>query len=257
MDIEDLMREGPHPAIPPNTGERRTLSWTLPDWLAFERDIRTAFPNAFFYEKWPNKTEASVRPEIRVLKRLDEPGIGRGIGVMFPYPGWKPELVVIEPKSPDWVHYWTWKNYLSPCLAFSVRPHNDPFSDRLREVEPDSIVQSWGTRDLTTSYRREISAEGKMIRRILRMIDKRCGWAVPVRYASYADFRAGKGHISKYLRTERCRASPDVIEWANGSPDRVIACQEIGMALFEVWMPLDRVPETLWDGIRRPKWAQR
>ncbi len=257
MDIEDLMREGPHPVIPPNTGQRVTLSWTLPDWLAFERDIRTAFPGAFFYEKWRYSWEYVPRPSPRIVERLDDPGIERDINVMFPYPGWEPELVLIEPKGPTSPYSWTWKNYLSPRLTFSVRPHNDPFERRFRETEPDSVVQVWGTRDLLTSYRRELSAEGKMIRRILRMIDKRCGWAVPVRYASYADFRAGKGQISRYLGSERCRASPAVIEWAMASEDRVIFCQEITNDIVEVWMPLERVPESLWDGIRRPKWAQR
>jgi hypothetical protein len=257
MNIEDLMREGPHPAIPPNAGHRRTVSWTVPDWLAFEQDIRTAFPNAFFYECWKAKTDPVVAPTFRILGRLDEPDIVRDVGVMFPYPGWEPELVVIEPRRPDWLHHWTWKNYLSPHISFSVRPHNEPFEGLFCDSEPESTVQVWGTREILTSYRRELAAERRIVNRVLRMIDKRSGWAVPIYCKSYADFRAGNGRISRNLRVERCRTSPAVIEWAKGDPNRVIRCQELYKDTVEVWMPLELVPEEWWAGIRRPKWTER
>lgn len=257
MKIEDLMREDERPAIPPNAGHRVAVSWTVPDWLAFERDIRAAFPNAFFYEDWPRKTDTKVAPTFRILGRLDEPDIRRDVKLMFPYPGWKPELVFIQPERPGWPHHWAWKNYLSPIISFSVRPHNEPFDDLFDAADPQSKIRTWSTCEIETSYRRQLSDEVRLVRKILRMADRRCARAVPVNFGSYADFLSGNGRVSRFVRSERCLASSTVIDWANGAPDRLIRCLHLSEGTFEVWMPLERVPDSWWGDIPKPKWAQR
>lgn len=257
MKFEELMREGPRPAIPPNAGHRISVSWSVPDWLAFEADIRTAFPNAFFYERWKAKTDPAVAPSFRILNRLDEPDIERDVCLMFPYPGWEPELFLQEPDYPGPMPHWTWKNYLSPRISFSMRPHNEPRDDIFCESEPESVVKVWGARDILTSYRRELFDERRLVGRIVRMIDRRSRWGVPVYSRSYADFRTGKGWISRYLRNERCRVSPAVIDWANGGPRRLVRCQEVYKDTVSVWATLEQVPEEWWAGIRKPKWAER
>ncbi len=257
MKFENLMREGHVPAIYPNAGHRISVSWTVPDWLAFEQDVRTAFPNAFFYERWKAKTDPDVAPTFRVLSRLDEPDIERDVCVMFPYPGWKPELLLEMPERPGWPHHWTWKNYLSPRISFSMRPHNEPFEDIFRASEPDCAVQMWGTRDILTSYRKVLSDERKLVGKIVRMIDRRSRWAVEALCGSYAELLAGKGKISRYLRTQRCRASPAVIEWANDGPNRLIFCQEVYKDTVLAWLTREQVPEEWWNGISKPKWALR
>lgn len=258
MTIENVWREGPMPTIPANAGERRTISWTLPDWLAFEREIRSAFPNAFFYEEWSRRSGPAAKPKPRILERLDEAGIEREVCVRFPYPGWEPELVLIDNPRPTWEPFWTWKHHVSPSLRFSVRRHDKAFERSFSSTEPSRVVSVWGVCDLTTSYRRQIPAERQLIAKILRMIERRSRKVVPVYFHSYADYCAGKGEISPgFMRQASCLASKSVIEWAKSGPDRLIFFQSIVENVVQVWMPAELIPESWWTGIRRPKWAQR
>ena len=257
MKIEDLMREGERPVIPPDAGHRITVSWTVPDWLAFEADIRAAFPNAFFYEEWPKMRDPEIKPEVRIINRLDEAGIRREINLMFPYAGWAPELEWIPPRDRTEMPFWTWRNYLSPIISFTMRQHNEPFEKIFRASEPNCAVQMWGRRDILTSYRKVLSDERKLVGKIVRMIDRRSRWAVEALCGSYAELLAGKGKISRYLRTQRCRVSPAVIAWANEAPNRLIFCQEVYKDTVLAWLTLEQVPEQWWTGISKPKWALR
>ncbi len=203
-------------------------------------------------QRWP------AHPKLRIIERLDEPGIERDICAMFPYPGWKPELELDDNPNRSWRPFWTWKNYLSPRLRFSIRPHDEPFRGSFSDTEPERKVSTWGSRDFTTSFRKSIPAERKLVAKVLRMIEKRSRKVVAIDYRSYAEYRDGKGKIAVYaMRGESLYVSPSVIEWAKSGPDRFVQLtgyihgQEMG------WLPTELVPEALWSGIKRPKWAQR
>lgn len=258
MSIENVWREGIHPALPPNAGHRRRMSWAIADWLAFERDLRAAFPNVFFYEEWSRVKDWPARPKLRIIERLDEPGIEREVCAMFPYPGWEPELAFDDTPGRSWRPFWTWKNYLSPHLRFSVWERDEPTKKAFSATERNRIVSSWGSRELTTSFRKSLPAEGRLVAKVLRMIEKRSRKVVPVDFRSYAEFRDGKGKIAAYaMRWESLYASTAVVEWAKSGPDRLVQFESPVHGSERGWLPPECLSDAHWEGIRRPKWAQR
>lgn len=258
MTVENIWREGHRPTISPGAGHRWAVSWTLDDWRGFERDLRRAFPNVFFYENLGRAADRPERPEPRVLQRLDEPDIRRDICIMFPYPGWKPELVYVPSKSWQCGAYWTWKNYLSPQLTFGIRPHDRPFETEFSAAEPDRRVQIWGRKEILSSYRRTIPEEGRIVGKIKRMVAARSCNTVALRFRSYADFRDGGGTIAAdWMRWESLLASAAVIDWVKSGPDRLVMREDVGENLTMGRLPAELVPDGLWRGLRRPKWAAR
>jgi len=257
MDFETLRHEGPMPAISPNAGARRILCWTRSDMGAFGDALRKAFPNVLFFEDFRHPKWTMDAPRPRFLERLDDPTIVKNIEIIFPFHGWRPELASVSNGPGPYARFWTWSNYLSPIATIWMNARDtDVMSDwngRTMEVP----IESWREGAITTSYRREIREERKIAEKVIRIAERSCIRMVPVGWNSYDEFRERAGGISLVgLRYGFGWVTSAVIDWYRAAPNRAIKLTIRGNNYGSGNLPVEDVPDSWWEGIRRPKWAQ-
>ncbi len=263
-DFDDLRREGPIPAIVPNFGHRREICWTRADLGRFGDALRRAFPDAFFYEHFESGDETCPKPSPLVPERLDDPRIVNSIHVLFPYPGWKPKLVLATYDPGRVKPYWTWSHYVSPILTINNGLRGSgalnidaSAPDTWIDEAADSPIETWRLSSVTTSYRRELPEERRIQARALRILERMCVRTVPVRWDTYADFQARKGRVRKSGFLAGCGwVTPAVLDWYRAAPRRAIDLGLFMQGSADSCLPVDEVPDSWWGDVRKPKWAQ-
>jgi len=249
--------EGHHPIVSPNAGYRQEHFWTSADAQLFGERLRAEFPQVLFYVVVGSKRDPAKEPQIDFLERLGTVPTRDSITAFFPYPGWQPELVWVEKPQSGSPPYWTWRNYLSPILSIEVGPDSSGNAVPWSRVSGQSRHLDWPADSVSTSYRRSFPDEARIARRVIALVRSMCVRTVPVFWKSESDYRAGTGIVSRAgMMLGHGRATPSVVEWYRAEPDRSIGFHRIGGGGAFGCLPVDEVPDSWWDGIRRPKWAQ-
>jgi len=260
MNIDDLMREGERPAISPNAGRVRDLAWTPEDWGRYGAALKAAFPDILFYEDFGHVAYREEKPEVRFFERLDDPAIARRIRAFFPYEGWKPDLVRVLHRFPYGSDpmYWTWAHYLSPLLGLNETSKRSAGHMDWRGQAVDAPIEVWHAGRLNTSYRRLLVEERRIEGKVYRLAQKQCVRAVPVDWSSLEDFRAGRFTVSKVgFMIGKGWTSQAVVDWCLEKPQRVIDLFVNVNGSAHACLPVERVPDSAWGDIRKPKWAER
>lgn len=258
MDFDELRREGPTPAIYPNAGRRQEIYWTGEDASKYCALLRKAFPQILFYEDFREAAELEAKPTVQFVKQLDSLFRCVHIHAFIPHDRWKPELIrkPVVPESKR--NLWTWAHYLSPRLSihlsFGGRPSWLPW-----RTEPDAPkVEHWGSTPILTSYRRELPGEQRISDKFVALARKLCVRTVPVRWASRRDLEEGKGRVSRAgFMTGDGWTTPAVVDWCLAKPGRVIGFFPAASGWAHGCLPIERVPDSWWGDIRKPKWTER
>jgi hypothetical protein len=260
MDIEDLMREGPTPAIGPDAGHRRRIVWTIDDAQQFVELLRAEFPNVFLYEDFGWRASRPEMPQVRIVERVDDIRTIHEINAILPYRDWKPDLVQVESSRPGGPPRWVWARYVSPQISFHLpcdpvhRPDwHEAGRSRVRPFE------AWVGEDLMTSYRRELPEEKRALDRIIGIARKLCVLAVPVAWESEAAYLGGNGRVlGRPKMPLRSRwATPATIKWCRAAADRVLDGTAWASGGAYGYLPPELVPDSWWGDIAKPKWARR
>jgi hypothetical protein len=259
MDFEDLRREGSFPAIIPNAGSDVLLAWAPADFGRFGEILRAAFPGIVFYETFLTSVDGPEPPEIRWLDRLDDPTIEHEPCAFIPYPGWEPKLVLETSRLGSGRKYWTFARYLSPQFSISSFPGLPIGHENWRGRAAAAPIEYWKYRGVAVSYRKALPDEVRIAAKFIRLAKKLCVRTVPVKWGSYAHFRAGDGRvIENWHRFPPGWASQAAVDWCRAAPGRVIGlsvdAQQEPKAFG--YMPADCVPDSWWGAKSRPKWAQ-
>lgn len=250
--------EGHHPIVAPNAGYRQDFHWTAADAQVFGERLRAEFPHVRYYVVVGSKRDPSKAPEVRFLEGLGTVSARDTITAIFPYPGWRAELVWVEKPQKASMPYWTWRNYLSPIVSIAYRLESRGYSAPWSTLSGQDRHLDWPADSVSTSYRRSFSQEARIARRVISLVRSMCVRTVPVFWKSESDYRAGTGIVSRSgMMLGHGRATPSDLEWYRAEPDRSIGFHEIGGGGAFGCLPVDEVPDSWWDGIRRPKWAQR
>jgi hypothetical protein len=258
MDISDLKREGDHPVISPNAGQGREFCWAPADWGRYGEELKRAFPHVVFHEELGYEAHDEEKPEVRFFERLDDPAISQPITAVFPYPGWKPELVRVTHRLGPPTQYWTWKRYLSPRLRLSVRKQDKCALDNWRGQAADAPIEEWPASRYNSSYRRLLREEQQIATKAFRIAQKLSVRAVPVSWKSLADFREGRFRVSDAgFMIGKGWVSQRVVDWCLQKPQRVMQMFVNVPGSAHGCLPVERVPDSAWGDIHKPKWAQR
>ena len=258
MDVRQLLWEGPDPATPPNTGRHIRFGWRLEDWKQFEKSVRAAYPNVFFYEQLKNSEESGeTEPPLTRIERLDQSRSDRTIRMLFPNPDWVPKLIRLPDKRGKL--YWTFDQYWSPRIWFGS-PADGPdatWQSRPWHIDGVSPVEVWASREIQSSFRRQFAHEVKCEAKIMRLACKIGRRMVRVRWESFADYRRGVGRVDRFFSTSASYfASDSVVEWCRRGDSRVLNLMTLnreGLALSH--MPPEDVPEHFWGDVKKPKWV--
>lgn len=255
MDFDDLRREGEHPAIVPDAGLRRTLAWTRADCGRYGELLKQTFPNVLFFEDFGARARRPEKPTIRFVERLDEPDLWRNVEAVFPYPGWKPELTWQQsPYSPT-LAFWHWSRYLSPIVTIGVSTYDRICTANWRGA-PDP-VRYFHACHITTSYRRQLPDEASIQAKAVRIAEGLCVRMPLAFWESYEAFRTRKGKLRvRGGLVDSLHATPAAIDLARREADGVVDLATSSQDWAHSYLPLDAIPDSWWDGIRRPKWAQ-
>ncbi|MBI1245670.1 MAG: hypothetical protein GC202_11745 [Alphaproteobacteria bacterium] len=250
MNFEELRREGSTPAIYPNAGQCRYLCWTREDAGRYGEILKKAFPNILFYRDLGYRASRPEKPELVFLDRLDSLDADTRVEAVFPYPGWKPELVWEAPS-------WHWKNYLSPIIMIGINTY-----DRIQKIEwsgvaTDRPIENYFSTDIKTSYRRQIADEVRIQSKVIRLADQMCVRTISVIWMSYADYLAKRGKIWGKRQVYVRHVTHAVMDWYRAAPGRMIDFSggRDGWGITNV--PVDEIPDEWWKGKIRPKWTQR
>ena len=256
MDIENLRREGFRPAIMPNAGVRRTLCWTREDAGRFGETLKKAFPNVLFYKPLRYRRYQPEQPTIEFFDRLDGLEVDTCAEAIFPYPGWKPELVW-EKWTTTGQPSWDWAHYLSPIITMHINTYDRVFKREWRDGNAEHQVETYLSCDISTSYRRQIAEESRIQAKVVRLADKMCIRTVAVVWMSYADFVAGRGKIWDKKKVHIRHVTKNVLDRYRAAPGRTLdlALGRDGWGIG--YVPIDEIPEDWWNRKLRPKWAQR
>ncbi len=153
--------------------------------------------------------------------------------------------------------YWTFARYLSPRLTFFVKTRDAFYLDTWRGQAAEAPVEAWPASHIWTSYRRELDVERRIEAKIVRIADNLSTRAVPVYWASLADFRAGRFEVNQTgFMLGSGRVSPAVLDRCRAKPGRAmqLVVGVSGVALG--CLPLEQVPDRAWGDVPKPKWAQ-
>jgi hypothetical protein len=250
--------EGTRPAIAPNAGHHVSLHWTDVDRRRFSDRLRRRYPNVIFFEMFRPKDDKDENFKPRFFEHLDETIPGEHTEMVFPPPGWRPELVHNKDHR---LPHWSWKNYLSPIITIMLRPEAGKSSRREDWMgdAADAPIRVWRGINIRTSYRRELDVERKIQSAVLRLAASLSCQLVPVLWQSYADYGNRNGTVAlRWLRSERNFASQSVIDWARAEPRREIDLSVWPNRHFGVsWHAPEDVPDSWWGNVPKPKWAQR
>ncbi len=258
MDISDLKREGDHPVISPNAGQGREFCWAPADWGRYGEELKRAFPHVVFHEELGHEAYDEEKPVVRFFDRLDDPAISQPIHAVFPYEGWKPELVQATSRFGPPTKHWTWARYLSPSLRLFVRKQDRCALENWRGQAADAPIEEWPASRYNSSYRRLWREEQKIATKAFRIAQKLSVRAVPVYWKSLADFRAGRFKVAKSgFMVGDGWASQRVVDWCLQKPQRVMHMFVDATCGADGCLPVELVPDSAWGDIRKPKWAQR
>jgi hypothetical protein len=258
MTTDTDFLEDTEPAIPPNAGHHVDLHWTDADRRRFSDRLRRKYPNVIFVEEFRAGDHKNENFKPRFFKHLDETIPGENTKILFPPPGWQPELVHIKDHR---LPHWSWKNYLSPIITLMLRHAPDRLSRREDWIgdAADAPIQVWRGINISTSYRRELEVERRIQSAVLRLAASLSRQLVPILWESYADYCARNGKIALvWLRSGRNFASHAVIDWAHAEPRREIDLSVWHRRHYGVsWHPPEDVDDAWWGDVHKPKWAQR
>ncbi len=256
MDFENLRREGSRPAIVPNAGLRRTLCWTREDAGRYGEALKKAFPNVLFFKPLGHLANRPEKPTVQFLDRLDGLDVDACAEAIFPYPGWKPDLVY-EKWTPTGKPSWDWAHYLSPTIRMGINTYG--FIRKTQWGGPaEKPTESYHSSEITTSYRKQIPEEARIQAKAIRLADKMCVRTVAILWMSHSDFLSGRGKIwGKNAEIGIRHVTQTVLDWYRAVPGRAIdlGASQDGWGISR--LPVDEIPEDWWVGKRRPKWAQR
>ncbi|MBI3503961.1 MAG: hypothetical protein HY059_03905 [Proteobacteria bacterium] len=256
MRFEELCREGSFPAIVPNAGQRRSLCWRREDAGRLGEELKKAFPNVLFFEMPIRCEYRPENPNIRFFDRLDDAAVDTSVTAVFPYPGWKPDLV-FEKTSSTGRPFWHWAHYLSPIISFSINSYNRVNWNDWRGAAAEQPVENYFASDITTSYRRQLPEEARIQAKVVRLSDKMCTKVVAVIWRSYADFFAGRGEIwGKKKRLGILHVTRNVLGLYRAAPGRAIDLQVAPGGWGIGYLPVEEIPDSWWGDIPKPKWAQ-
>lgn len=258
MDISDLMREGERPVISPSAGQYREFCWAPADWGRYGEELKRAFPQIVFHEELGHEASREEKPEVRFFDRLDDPAIAQPIDAVFPYEGWKPELVQTTHRFGPPTKYWTWARYLSPRLRLFVRTRDQGALENWRGQATDAPIEEWPAGRLYTSYRRLLREEQQIATKAFRIAQKLSVRAVPVRWKSLADFRAGRFKVNDVgFMIGAGWTSQRVVDWCLQKPQRAMQMFVNVCGSAHGCLPVERVPDGAWGDVHKPKWARR
>lgn len=255
MDMKSLLWEGPHPAVPPNMGHDLSLLWEAEDWDRFMQSVREAFPNVVFFVELKSTEERSPdRPELRIVDRFVGLEKYRTIKMLFPDPSWEPKYVRIPNK---WgAMEWTLDQYWSPRIWFSGSLQEVGYQDWMGTAVEDPIAY-WGTRGISTSYRRQIEREFKIQAKVLSLARKLGRRTVPIYWKSLKHFREGDGTVYRWFSTtESCFISPGTMARYRRAKTLALGLHGVGLGMYGFSrLPPEDVPDHFWGDVKKPKWV--